>query len=93
MIAHHTVGGCNLSPGDVLGSGTVSGPEEHERGCLLELTWAGSKKLQLQADDGAVVERSFLQDGDEVVMHGYCQADGARRIGFGSCSGKLLPPK
>lgn len=93
MVAHHTAGGCNLNPGDLLGSGTVSGPEEHERGCLLELTWAGKKKVQLGGADGGVVERVYLQDGDEVAFRGRCEGGegGVAGIGFGECRGKLLP--
>lgn len=94
MVAHHTAGGCNLQPGDLLGSGTVSGPEEGQRGCLLEITWGGSKKLQLAAGAaGGSVERVYLEDGDEVVFRGRCEAaDGAvPGIGFGECRGKLLP--
>lgn len=88
MVAHHTAGGCNLNPGDLLGSGTVSGPEEGQRGCLLEITWGGTKKLQL-SDDG--VERVYLHDGDEVVFRGRCEAPGTPGIGFGECRGQLLP--
>lgn len=92
MVAHHTAGGCNLNPGDLLGSGTVSGPEEGERGCLLEVTWGGAKKVQLAAGaGGGTVERVYLQDGDEVVFRGRCEAPGVPGIGFGECRGKLLP--
>lgn len=93
MVAHHTAGGCNLQPGDLLGSGTVSGPEEHQRGCLLELTWSGKKKVQLAGSDGSTAERTYLQDGDEVVFKGRCEsgAAGVPGIGFGECRGKLLP--
>lgn len=93
MVAHHTAGGCNLNPGDLLGSGTVSGPEETERGCLLELTWGGTKKVSLADDSGSTVERVYLADGDEVVFRGRCEstAAGVPGIGFGECRGKLLP--
>eukprot|EP00775_Hariotina_reticulata_P010267 gene10267-10426_t len=94
MVAHHTAGGCNLHPGDLLGSGTVSGPEDHERGCLLEITWGGKNKLSLSASaDGEQVQRVYLEDGDEVVFRGRCEggADGVPGIGFGECRGKLLP--
>jgi fumarylacetoacetase len=92
MVAHHTAGGCNLNPGDLLGSGTVSGPEEGERGCLLEITWGGKQKLQLSAGAaGGSVERVYLYDGDEVVFRGRCEAPGVQGIGFGECRGKLLP--
>jgi fumarylacetoacetase len=83
MIAHHTSGGCNLRAGDLLGSGTVSGPGANARGCLLELTWRGTKPLQLSSGE----RRSFLEDGDEVILHGYCERTGFRRIGFGECRG------
>lgn len=98
MVAHHTAGGCNLNPGDLLGSGTVSGPEEGERGCLFEMTWGGKNKVQLEtptggagAGSGSVVERVYLLDGDEVVFRGRCEAAGVPGIGFGECRGKLLP--
>lgn len=93
MVAHHTAGGCNLNPGDLLGSGTVSGPQEHQRGCLLELTWSGKKKVQLTGPGEQVVERTYLVDGDEVVFRGRCEAGegGVPGIGFGECRGKLMP--
>jgi len=87
MIAHHTSNGCNLRPGDVFGSGTVSGPSEHERGCLLELTSRGADPLLLP--DGE--RRTFLEDRDEVTLHAFCERDGFRRIGFGTCSGRIVP--
>ncbi len=87
MIAHHTSNGCNLRPGDLFGSGTVSGPSEHERGCLLELTSRGAHPLVLP--DGE--RRTFLEDGDEVTLHAFCERDGFRRIGFGTCSGRIVP--
>jgi fumarylacetoacetase len=86
MIAHHTSTGCNMRPGDLLGSGTVSGPTPDSRGCLLERTWRGQQPLAMP--DGS--ERKFLQDGDEVIIRGYCEAPGARRIGFGECRGAVL---
>ncbi len=92
MVAHHTAGGCNLNPGDLLGSGTVSGPEEGQRGCLLEITWGGKQKAKLSS--GIVnthIERVYLYDGDEVVFRGRCEAAGVPGIGFGECRGKLLP--
>ncbi|KXZ46273.1 hypothetical protein GPECTOR_45g143 [Gonium pectorale] len=134
MIAHHTAGGCNLRPGDLIGSGTISGDEPGSRGCLLELTWAGRDELELRyepdlaaggaaplaaaaglgshgaagvegkgAGEGAaggrrdgVVMRKYLQDGDRVTLRGWCGrrggAGGAPRwVGFGACSGALLP--
>ena len=78
-----------MRPGDLLGTGTISGPTEESFGSLLELTWAGSKEIHLQ--DGKVI-RKFLQDGDKVVMRGFCQSPEGGRIGFGECSGIILPP-
>ncbi|HEY4304331.1 MAG TPA: fumarylacetoacetase [Gemmatimonadaceae bacterium] len=85
MLTHHASNGCNLRPGDLLASGTVSGPEKESRGCLLERTWRGSEPLTLPSGE----TRAFLQDGDEVTIRGYCISDGARRIGFGSCIGRV----
>jgi len=82
MIAHHTSNGCNLRPGDLLASGTVSGPTKESRGCLLELTWRGSDPVKLPTGE----ERRFLEDGDEVVMRAWC-GDSDRRVGFGECRG------
>jgi fumarylacetoacetase len=87
MLTHHTSTGCNARPGDLLASGTVSGPEESARGCLLELTWRGENPIDLP--DGT--QRKFLQDGDEVIINAYCQRGNAARIGFGSCRGIVLP--
>ncbi|MHC4946748.1 MAG: fumarylacetoacetase [Planctomycetota bacterium] len=87
MVAHHTSTGCNLRAGDLLGTGTVSGPTEGERGCLLELTWRGEHPVELP--DGT--QRTFLQDGDEVIISAFCERDGARRIGFGDCRGVIEP--
>jgi fumarylacetoacetase len=87
MVAHHTSNGCPIRPGDLIGSGTVSGPEKSNRGCLLEITHRGSEPLQLPTGE----ERRFLEDGDEVILHGYCDASGFRRIGLGECRGKILP--
>jgi len=87
LITHHSSGGCNLRPGDLLGSGTVSGPEPGERGCLLELTWRGQEPLALPSGE----TRSFLEDGDEVVLTGHCERPGAVRIGFGECRGRVVP--
>jgi fumarylacetoacetase len=83
FIAHHTVNGCNLQPGDLLGSGTVSGEAKDSRGCLLELTWRGTEPLALPTGEA----RRFLEDGDEVIMRGTCERDGFRRIGLGECRG------
>jgi fumarylacetoacetase len=87
MIAHHTSSGCNLLPGDLIGSGTVSGPEKENRGCLLELTRGGADPIDL--GDGTT--RTFLQDGDEVILRGWCEAPGFRRIGLGECRGVIAP--
>lgn len=86
MIAHHTSNGCNLHPGDLLASGTVSGPEKGERGCLLELTWRGAEPVELPGGE----VRRFLEDGDEVILRGYCERDGYARIGFGECRGMVV---
>ncbi|XP_031491169.1 fumarylacetoacetase isoform X2 [Nymphaea colorata] len=86
QLAHHTINGCNLNPGDLLGTGTISGPDPESLGCMLELTWNGQKPLTLQ--NGST--RSFLEDGDEVTLTGYCQGEGYR-VGFGECSGRILP--
>jgi fumarylacetoacetase len=87
MLAHHASNGCNLSPGDLLGSGTVSGPTRDSRGCLLEYTWRGTDPLRLPNGE----ERRFLADGDEVILRGYAERAGARRIGLGECRGTVLP--
>ncbi len=86
QLAHHTVNGCNAQPGDLLGSGTISGPDKHERGSMLELSWRGTETVELANGE----ERKFLADGDTVIMRGHCEADGVR-IGYGEVSGKLLP--
>ncbi len=86
QLAHHTVNGCNMQPGDLCASGTISGPTEDSYGSMLELTWRGSKPIHMP--DGS--ERKFIQDGDTVVIHGHCEKDGIR-IGFGGVSGKVLP--
>lgn len=85
MLTHHSSNGCNLCPGDLLASGTVSGSEPGSQGCLLEITRRGSEPLQLP--DGET--RSFLLDGDEVIMRGYCEKLGFARIGFGECRGVI----
>ena len=87
MVAHHTSNGCPLRPGDLIASGTVSGPEKENRGCLLELTWKGTEPLRLPNGE----QRTFLEDGDEVILTGYCARDGFARIGLGTCRGVVLP--
>ncbi|HET9133071.1 MAG TPA: fumarylacetoacetase [Gemmatimonadales bacterium] len=87
LVAHHTSNGCNLNPGDLLGTGTISGPTPDSRGCLLERTWRGSEPLQLP--DGT--ERRFLEDGDQVILRGRAVKAGAVPIGFGACRGFVLP--
>ncbi len=86
LITHHASNGCNLRPGDLLGSGTVSGPDKGERGCLLELTWRGKEPLTLPSGE----TRTFLEDGDDVVITGHCERPGAVRIGFGECRGRVV---
>jgi fumarylacetoacetase len=87
MFTHHTSNGCNLQPGDLFASGTVSGPVREARGCLLEITWRGAEPITLPTGE----TRKFLADGDEVIMRGYCERSGAVRIGFGECRGVVLP--
>ncbi|XP_068322814.1 fumarylacetoacetase [Pyrus communis] len=85
QVAHHTINGCNLRPGDLLGTGTISGPEPDSLGCLLELTWNGQKQLSLNG-----TPRKFLEDGDEVIISGFSKGNGYN-VGFGTCSGKIVP--
>ncbi|WP_333985911.1 fumarylacetoacetase [Burkholderia orbicola] len=87
MIAHHTMGGCNLQGGDLLGSGTVSGPSSGEAGALIELTSGGTHPV----DIGNGEARAFLEDGDTVIFRGWCERDGFARIGFGANYGTVLP--
>jgi fumarylacetoacetase len=86
MVAHHSVNGCPLRPGDLIASGTVSGPHKENRGCLLEMTWKGSEPLDLPGGEARV----FLNDGDEVILAGYCEREGFARIGLGSCRGVVM---
>lgn len=86
QLAHHTVNGCDLRPGDLMASGTISGPEPRSYGSLLELCWKGERPVTLAEG----VERTFLRDGDEVVMTGWAQGEGYR-VGFGEVSGTVLP--
>lgn len=89
QLAHHAIGGCRMRTGDLLGSGTVSGPEKANRGCLLELTWGGKEPLTLETGE----TRTFLEDGDEVALRGWAEGDGYR-VGFGACEGRIeaAPP-
>ncbi len=87
MLTHHASNGCNLQTGDLMATGTVSGQGKDERGCLLELTWRGKEPIKLPNGE----ERRFLEDGDEIIMKGFCEREGFRRIGFGECRGKILP--
>ena len=86
QLAHHTVNGCNIEVGDLLASGTISGPSPGSYGSMLELSWNGQKPLTMP--DGSV--RTFIEDDDTVIMRGHAEKDGVR-IGFGECSGKILP--
>jgi fumarylacetoacetase len=86
QLAHHSVGGCNLRPGDLLASGTISGPDKGARGSLLELTWRGTEPLELEGGE----TRTFLEDGDTVVLRGAARGPGWR-IGFGEAGGTILP--
>jgi fumarylacetoacetase len=81
MLTHHTSNGCNLRPGDMMGTGTISGPSEDTLGSILEITKRGTEPVKLPTGE----ERKFLGDGDELVMHAWCERDGARSIGFGEC--------
>jgi fumarylacetoacetase len=97
MLTHHCSNGCNMQAGDLLGSGTISGPTRDARGSLLELTWdgdmnnpvPGTQRTPLKLPTGE--ERKFLADGDELIMDGFCEKAGYRRIGFGQCAGIVLP--
>lgn len=86
QLAHHTVNGCNVKPGDLIASGTVSGPTPDSLGCMLELTWKGTKPITLS--DGT--QRKFLLDGDQVILSGSCENKDIK-IGFGDCKGTVLP--
>lgn len=86
QLAHHTVNGCKVRPGDLLASGTISGPDPDSFGSMLELSWKGSKTVDL----GGGETRTFLKDGDDVTLTGYCEGNGYR-VGFGPCAGTILP--
>ncbi|HEY1493121.1 MAG TPA: fumarylacetoacetase [Candidatus Solibacter sp.] len=87
MVTHHTSNGCNLRPGDLLASGTVSGATPDSRGCLLEITRRGAEPITLPTGE----LRKFLEDGDEITLRGYCEREGLPRIGLGTCSGRVCP--
>ncbi|OOG53433.1 fumarylacetoacetase [Polaromonas sp. C04] len=87
LVTHHTVNGCNLQPGDLLGSGTLSGPKPDEAGSLLELTLGGKNQITLPNGES----HTFLEDGDTLTLRGYCERAGAVRIGLGECAGTVLP--
>lgn len=89
LVAHHTINGCNLRSGDLLGTGTLSGPAAGQGGCLLELSQGGTRALSLPNGE----RRTFLEDGDSVILRGYCQRPGFRRIGLGECRGSVLPAR
>ena len=88
MVTQHTVGGCNLQSGDLLGTGTISGPTPDQAGAIVELSQGGKVQVPLKATGE---QRTFLQDGDVVVLRGWCEKAGAARIGFGECRGEVLP--
>ena len=89
MLTHHTVTGCNLQPGDLFGSGTLSGPTLDQAGALIELTTGGKNPLTLSNGE----QRTWLEDGDTVILRGWCEKAGAARIGFGECAGTVLPAR
>ena len=86
QLAHHTTSGCPMNPGDLLGSGTISGPEKHQRGSLLELSWGGKEPVTLDTGES----RTFLEDGDRLTLTGTARGDGFT-LGFGECTGRVLP--
>jgi fumarylacetoacetase len=89
LVAHHTVNGCNLRPGDLLGTGTLSGPNPGQAAALIEITHGGKNPIQLPNGE----KRTFLEDGDTVILRGWCQKAGAPRIGLGECRGTVLPAR
>jgi fumarylacetoacetase len=86
LVTHHASNGCNLRPGDLIASGTVSGATKDSRGCLLELAWRGTEPVTLSSGE----QRRFLEDGDEVILRGYCEREGFARVGFGDCRGTIV---
>ena len=87
QLAHHTESGCPMRVGDLLGTGTISGPSRDQTGALLEMTQNGKEPVSVNGET-----RTFIEDGDTVALHGFAQADGYR-IGFGPCSGTILPAR
>ena len=87
LVTHHASNGCKLVPGDLLGSGTISGPTRASHGSLLELTAGGKEPITLPSGE----TRTFLQDGDEIILRGHASAEGAVTIGFGECQARVLP--
>ena len=87
MLVHHSVTGCNMRPGDLIGSGTISGTTEDSYGSMLEISWKGTKTLSI---DNTNEQRKFLADGDIIYLNGFAQGKNYR-IGFGDCSGEILP--
>jgi len=87
LIAHHTSNGCNLLPGDLVATGTVSGPQDDDAGCLLELAYGGGRPILLPNGE----KRTVLEDGDEVILNGFCQREGYPKISLGECRGLVLP--
>ncbi|MFI8742431.1 fumarylacetoacetase [Stutzerimonas zhaodongensis] len=88
MVAHHSVNGCSLQPGDLFGSGTLSGSSPESLGSLLEITQGGKQPLELPSGE----TRTFLEDGDEIILKARCRRDGQASIGFGECRGRVMPP-
>jgi fumarylacetoacetase len=88
QLAHHTCNGCNIRVGDVMASGTISGPDKGSFGSMLEISWGGKEPLTLQNGE----QRTFLQDGDSITIRGYAH-NGDVRVGFGLCEGTILPAK
>ena len=86
LVAHHTCGGCNLLPGDIFGSGTISGPTAEGYGSLSELSHAGTRTITLHTGE----TRTFLEDGDEVIFRAHCRRDGYAPIGFGECRARII---
>ncbi|MCY1244946.1 fumarylacetoacetase [compost metagenome] len=89
MVTHHTVNGCRLQPGDLFGSGTLSGEQREAAGSLMELTGGGQQPIELPGGE----QRTFLEDGDEIILRARCKGDGEVSIGFGECRGKVLPAR